>query len=183
MAGLTVGEAPQTAIPSRNLAQGRPMNMASVRRIRLNWVWAAAWLRSGGQGHQTGSKRAENRPPGGLSAGPGKDPVQGRFFSKFLLEDSSGRRPKKYKKDRQIRIIRLSQGCCFSRLTIRRAEAYIRPIGAPFRKLRLDGAPLKLLTGSVKMPPIVFGSMSFHDAFRCLAGWQVGFSDPGLFDK
>ena len=64
-------------------------------------------------------------------------------------------------------------------MTIRGAEAYIPPIGAPFRSLRLDGAPLKLLTGSVKMPPIVFGSMSFDDALRDLAGGKWGFRAPG----
>ena len=105
------------------------------------------------------------------------------FFPKFLLAWRPDRGRKNAKKPCHIRLNRLSQSCCFSRLTSRGAEAYIRPIGAPFRKLRLDGAPLKLLTGSVKMPPIVFGSMSFDDAFGYLAAWQVGFSDPGLFEK
>ena len=122
-------------------------------------------------------------PDAGPRPGPGEGAAQLDIFPNFLFEESPGRGLKNDKKPRDIRLNRLSHGCCFSRLTRRGAEAYIRPIGAPFRKLRLDGAPLKLLTGSVKMPPIVFGSMSFDDAFRDLAGWQVGFSDPGLFDK
>jgi hypothetical protein len=148
--------------------------------------------------------------PGSVPAGPGIRPKPGRqnwpcaglvrrpkaasaardspskisvVFFKIVLPAGPVQAPKNDKKARYFRLKCLSQGCCFSRLTSREAEAYIRPIGAPFRKLRLDGAPLKLLTGSVKMPPIVFGSMSFDDALRDLAGWQVGFSDPGLFDK
>jgi hypothetical protein len=42
------------------------------------------------------------------------------------------------------------------RLTGIEAEAYIPAIGALYR-LRRDRAPLKLLTGTVKHHPIVFG--------------------------
>ncbi len=104
---------------------------------------------------------------------------QGRYFCKLSLAICVYFALKSDKKPCQIWLYRLSHGCCFSRLTRREAEAYIPPIGAPFRKLRLDGAPLKLLTGSVKMPPIVFGSMSFDDALRDLAGGKWGFRTPG----
>jgi len=131
---------------------------------------------------KTGRAGLIRRPKAGSAPPDGSAKVFEVFF-KILWPAGRIRAPKNDEKARQYGLKRLSQPCCFSRLTSRGAEAYIRPIGAPFRKLRLDGAPLKLLTGSVKMPPMVFGSMSFDDAFRYLAVWQVGFSDPGLFDK
>ena len=125
---------------------------------------------------KTGRNTPSRRPSAEGPAGP-------LFFSEFLLAARPFNGRKNAEKPRNIRLHRLSHGCCFSWLTSGGAEAYIPAIGAPFRKLRLDGAPLKLLTGSVKMPPMVFGSMSFDDAFKYLAAWQVGFSDPGLFEK
>jgi hypothetical protein len=173
MAGLTAGEAPP---------DGDSIVKSGVRTAHEYGLSAAPPPRSGPAaarrrgGATPGPEGAEKAPDAGSFPGPGKEAARTRLFFELSFEKPSGRGPKNDKKPRHIRLIRLSQGCCFSRLTIRRAEAYIRPIGAPFRKLRLDGAPLKLLTGSVKMPPIVFGSMSFDDAFRCLAGSVTGLS-------
>lgn len=182
---------PSTEAPRTSYEYG----LSAAPGPRIRWPGRNAEERLSRAGHVASlAGRQQPGPRNRPHPGPIRRPKAGsalpdarakvfQVFFKIVLPGHAIRAAKNDKKARQFGLKSLSQACCFSRLTILRAEAYIRPIGALFRKLQLDGAHLKLLTGSVKMPQIVFGSMSFDDAFRCLAGWQVGFSDPGLFDK
>ena len=66
-------------------------------------------------------------------------------------------------------------------LTIMKAVPYIRPLGTSPAAFRRDGAPLKLLTGSVKQHPIVFGCAGFR-RLSGLPGRGTA-AVPGLFEK
>lgn len=63
--------------------------------------------------------------------------LSGQNFLKLFLDNAAATGRKNDGKARKIWPYRLSHGCCFSRLTRGRPKAYIPPIGALYRKLRL----------------------------------------------
>jgi hypothetical protein len=116
------------------------------------------------------------------SAATPRDSSGGTWRGHSDFYQSLGRAIEKTPKSLQKMAISIVTRLLLSRLTRLGAEAYIRPIGAPFRKLRRDGAPPKLLTGTVNMHPTVLGRMSFAgclDRFDVLPAYrQRGSPDP-----